>query len=724
MREKFKNIKVDKWLLAILALAAILYGWGTWDAGNANSFYTSAITSMLQSWSNFWYGAFDPAGFITVDKPPVALWFMAISAKIFGLHGWSIVLPSVLAGIGSVYLLYRLIAPKFGAFAGRLAALFMTLTPIVVADSRTNNMDAILVFTLLLAIYFLQKAVNQNKFWQVLIAFGLIGVGFNIKMLQAFMILPAMVVYYWLSVKKPFKRKLGWFIGGVASLAIFTLAYPVAVDSVSKDRRPYIGSSQTNSLLELAFGYNGTERLLGQSTGTGGAFAGMNSTTKKSQQKNTKGQMPSGQKNSKRTKNGQQNMTPPTGKTAKATGQAGGNRSRQNMPTGKNGQKARNNIQAKGTKKVGKTNNMTPPTGTRGNKKGSMSMGGGNNAFAIGTAGPLRLLQQDLGSQIGWFIPLSLIGMLIGLLGYRDRKKKWYYLTSEQKEVVLWAGWLVPVASFFSVAGFFHPYYTIMLAPAIAALSAIGLAYLKQQQEQAKDGKMHRWVGSLWAICLLATTGIQAYYAWSYYPTASVALLAVGAALAVWWVIDNRPVRHRIAVSLITLVAMASWWAATPTIAHESAAIPSAGPSLLTSQGSQDLGGEVNTSILKYVTKHQGNAKYLFTTSDSNSASGYIIKSKKAVMALGGYNGTDPTMTLNQFKKLVKSGQVKYFLSSGDKGGSGQIGKIITWIKKHGTKVKLSGTQTNSTSSTQSFGGGMGGNNSSTLYDLTNIYSK
>lgn len=279
LKEKIKP-KFDWYLVAILVLSAFLYGWGIWDAGSANSYYTAAITSMTKSWSNFWYGAFDPAGFITVDKPPVALWFMAISAKIFGIHGWSVVLPSVLAGIGSVYFMYKLIAPKFGAWPGRIAALVMTLTPTVVANSRTNNMDAILVFFLLLAIFILQKAVSKKNIWLVILSFGLVGVSFNIKMLQAFMILPAMLVYYWIAIKIPWKKKVAWLFAAVASLAIFTLAYPVAVDSVNKSNRPYIGSSQKNSLIELAFDYNGTERLLGQSTGTGGAFPGMGSTKK------------------------------------------------------------------------------------------------------------------------------------------------------------------------------------------------------------------------------------------------------------------------------------------------------------------------------------------------------------------------------------------------------------------------------------------------------------
>lgn len=197
----------DWWLVAILVLAAGLYGWNIWEAGQANDFYTAAIVSMTKSWKAFWYASFDPASFITVDKPPVALWFMAISAKIFGVHGWSVVLPSVLFGIGSVGLIYAMVKPYFGRLAGNLAALFMTITPIVVADSRTNNMDATLVFFLLLAGFLLQRAVAKRKTWLVIVSFALIGVAFNVKMLQAFMLLPAMYSFYWIASTVGWKKK-------------------------------------------------------------------------------------------------------------------------------------------------------------------------------------------------------------------------------------------------------------------------------------------------------------------------------------------------------------------------------------------------------------------------------------------------------------------------------------------------------------------------------------
>lgn len=225
-RTNKRSFKIDWILTLILILALFLYGWQIWKAGSANAFYTAAIKSMTESFKNFWYGSFDPAGYITVDKPPVALWFMAISAKIFGVHGWSVVLPSVLFGVGSVYLMYRLVQPYFGKSAGRLASLAMTLTPIVVADSRTNNMDATLIFFLLLALLMLEKAIASQKLLTLLTSFALIGIAFNVKMLQAFMILPAIYLFYWLAANETWKKKVTKLAFATISLLVFTLALP------------------------------------------------------------------------------------------------------------------------------------------------------------------------------------------------------------------------------------------------------------------------------------------------------------------------------------------------------------------------------------------------------------------------------------------------------------------------------------------------------------------
>ncbi|MHA8111443.1 glycosyltransferase family 39 protein [Lactobacillaceae bacterium Melli_B4] len=733
-----RRFQLDWFLVATLVIALVLYTWKIWESGSANDFYTSAITSMTQNFKNFWYASFDPAGYITVDKPPVALWFMAISAKIFGVHQWSVVLPSVLFGLGSVYLMYRLVKPKFGRLAGNLAAFAMTITPIVVADSRTNNMDATLVYFLLLAIYLLQKAVDKKNIWFLVTSFAVIGVAFNVKMLQAFMILPGMVLYYWLAAHVNWKKKIGNLSLATVALVIFTLIWPVSVDMTSASKRPYEGGSEHNSVLELAFGYNGTERLLGQSTGTGGAFPGMGSNSK-SKTNTTQGQ-PGG--------------TPPTG-----TGQTNG---KQNANQGNN---------------AGGPGGQQPGGTRRGGKMGGGGMGGAGGAFNIGTAGPFRLFQDQLGPQISWFLPFSIIGMISAFAFFIDRKRKWYQLTENQKEIVMWAGWLVPVYGFFSVASFFHPYYTIMLAPPIAAFFGIGLVTMLKQLKAAASFK--DWKRYLLPFAVVSTAALQAWYVSSYYVWATWLILIAGILFGIGLLLKPaKPLKSFTIGGLVTIMLAPAFWSMTPAIAGQSAAIPSAGPDLLSSGQGGGMGGigngSVNNKLLKYLEKNQGNAKFLFATDDSGTAAPYIIKTGKAVMAMGGFNGTDPAITLTQFKKLVKTGQLKYYYSGGKSGSSNSA--IINWIKKNATKVKASeygGTTTttsqNSTNkSNQSMGqmpsqrgkmkagqmptnmkkpsgkapsntksssnnksqqmptngGGMGmmGGNSGTLYDLSTIY--
>ncbi|KRL66746.1 ArnT family glycosyltransferase [Companilactobacillus versmoldensis] len=670
---RLRTAKWDYWLIAILILAAFLYAWNIWEAGEANSFYTAAVESMTQSFKNFWYASFDPAGYITVDKPPVALWFMAISAKIFGVHGWSVVLPSILFGIASVYLIYNMIGKRFGRIPARLSALIMTLTPIVVADSRTNNMDATLIFFLLLSIFFVQKAVFKSKQFYLWIGFAIMGVAFNVKMLQAFMLLPALYFYYWIATKINWKKKLLHLGIATIFLAVFTLIWPLSVDMTNANDRPYEGGSETNSALELAFGYNGAQRLLGQSTGTGGAFPGMGNSKK------------GGSK---------EGMTPPTG--SKKGSKEGNPPAKPSGSKGKTGQPG------------GQGSQGGPGQGGQGgpgqsSKKGNKQMaGGGGGAFNIGTAGPLRLFQQELGPQISWLLIVAILGFFSSFFYYRGSKMKhWWSLNPQRKELWLWAAWLVPVFGFFSVASFFHPYYMIMLAPAIATLGGVGL-YTMIKQWLHKSG---------WSLMLptaiLSTSLLQAWYVCDNYSTLAWILAGLGILVSIVlyilpWISKKakRAYTWPIIGSILIMIAP-TWWSLTPTIAGSSDGIPSAGPSLLQSAGMGGGGGgmgnsQVNSELLKYVEKHQGNAKYLFATDDSSTASPYIIKTGKAVMAMGGFNGTEPAITLAQFKKLVKSGQVKYYYSGG-KTGSGNS-EIVSWIKKHAKKITLksSSSTTNS----------------------------
>nr|WP_129045264.1 glycosyltransferase family 39 protein [Companilactobacillus metriopterae] len=720
---KIKNHRYDYWLIGILILAAFLYAWNIWEAGEANSFYTSAIVSMTQSFKNFWYASFDPAGYITVDKPPVALWFMAISAKIFGVHGWSVVLPSILFGIGSVYLIYNVVGKRFNKVAARLSALVMTLTPIAVADSRTNNMDATLVFFLLLSVFFVQKAVIKNQQRYLWIGMSLMGISFNIKMLQAFMILPALYLYYLLAANTSWKKRIGHLAIGTIFLAVFTLAWPLSVDLTNSNSRPYEGGSETNSALELAFGYNGTQRLLGQTTGTGGAFPGMGSSSKKSNESSSTSKSSNNAQGGAPTGN-QQGGTPPGGN--------GGT-----PPNGNGGGTPPNGNQQGGTPPNGNGGNAptgnkqggTPPKGMEMGQGGpgkNGKGGAGGGAFNTGTVGPLRLFQKELGPQISWLLIVSILGLISSFVYYRGSKDKWYKLNIKRNELILWAAWLVPVAGFFSVAGFFHPYYTIMLAPAIATLSGIGIYTMFKQWKQKN------WKSLLFPTAILSTVALQAWYVNDYYSTLSIVFLVVGIIISsimyiLPWIKKGSLTTKSVATTGVILIMLfPAFWSLTPTISGESAQIPTAGPDLLSSQGggmgtnAGGMGSQVDTALLNYVTKHQGSAEYLFATDDSSTAAPYIVKTGKAVMAMGGFNGTDPAITLKEFKQLVKDGKIKYYYSGGKAGSANS--EIVSWIKKNAKTVKLSSSTSSKNSSTQGgMPGGMGGQ-SGTLYDLSSIY--
>lgn len=436
------------------------------------------------------------------------------------------------------------------------------------------------------------------------------------------------------------------------ALAVFTLAWPVAVDSTNKSSRPYIGSSSTNSVLNLAFGYNGSQRLLGQSTGTGSRFPGMGSSSK-----GKSGQAPTGTMG----KTG----TPPSGSKTGTKGVA---------PTGK-----KSGGQMPGGSKGG------APTGMTGGKQGTgAGAGGGGGAFNIGSAGPFRLFQQALGGQVSWFFPLALAGLVGAYLYEADRKKRWWQTTRNQQQLWYWAGWLVPVAGFFSIASFFHPYYMIMLAPPLAVLGGIGIATFVKSVREGRQP----WQRYIFAFGLLATAALQAWYVYSYYPWLSW-LIAGGSVITAALIAFVFTSWRKVAVTSTFAIALLSlapgFWSLTPTIAGESAAIPTAGPDLLTSGGnSGGMGNEsANTKLIKYLEKHNGNAKYLFATMDSGTAAPYIIKTGKSVMTIGGFNGTDNAISLAKFKQLVKAGQVKYFYVA----GKSTSGSIVNWVKKHGTKI-------------------------------------
>src|SRR3954451_8652490 len=338
--------KLSRWegmlLAAVLAVAAALDFIGLANEGYANEYYAAAVKSMMQSWHNFFFNSFDPGGFVTIDKPPVGFWIQTISAKLFGFHGWSILLPEALAGVASVVLVYWLVRRYFGPIAGLVAALGLAVTPISVATNRNNTIDSLLVLTVLGAACAVSLALERgrNSLGWLLLGAALVGVGFNIKMLEAYLVLPALWLAYLVAAPRRWYVRIGHLALATLVLLVVSLSWAVAVDMTPPDQRPYIGSSQTNSVLELAFGYNGLDRLFGRVFGR-----------------------------------------------RDGTGTISANSIVELFSSGQSG-----------------------------------NPGGPGGAGETGPKGALRLLNTELGGQIGWLIPLAVVGLLSGAWHLRPRR--------------------------------------------------------------------------------------------------------------------------------------------------------------------------------------------------------------------------------------------------------------------------------------------------------------
>ncbi|MGZ4617586.1 MAG: ArnT family glycosyltransferase, partial [Frankiaceae bacterium] len=263
-------------LLALLVGTAVLYLWGLGASGYANSYYAAAVQAGTQSWKAWFFGSLDASNFITVDKPPGSLWVMGLSGRLFGFNSWSMLGPQALEGVGTVALLYAMVRRWFGPTAGLLTGAIMALTPVAVLMFRFNNPDALLVLLLVAAAYALTRALEQAGTHWLLLAGTLVGFGFITKMLQAFLVLPAFALVYLVAAPTRLRRRLWQTLAAGAAMVAAAGWYVAVVELWPADSRPYIGGSTNNSLLDLAFGYNGLRRLSGGNGpgGPGGGAAG------------------------------------------------------------------------------------------------------------------------------------------------------------------------------------------------------------------------------------------------------------------------------------------------------------------------------------------------------------------------------------------------------------------------------------------------------------------
>ncbi len=216
-------------------MTAALYLWDLSSSGWANSFYSAAVQAGTKSWKAFFFGSFDSSSFITVDKPPFSLWVMDLSARIFGLNSWSVLVPQALEGVAAVGLLYAAVRRWFAPQAALLAGAALALTPVAALMFRFNNPDALLTLLLVAAAYAMVRAVESGRTRWLVLAAVLLGAGFNTKMLQAFLVVPAFVFVYLLAGNAPLRRRIAQILlTGVA--LVVSAGWWVAVVELSRLR--------------------------------------------------------------------------------------------------------------------------------------------------------------------------------------------------------------------------------------------------------------------------------------------------------------------------------------------------------------------------------------------------------------------------------------------------------------------------------------------------------
>lgn len=686
-------------LLVVLGLATALYCWNLSGNGYANEFYAAAVKSGTHSWSSMFFGSLDTGNFITVDKPPFALWVMEISCRIFGFSSLAMLLPIALCGVAAVGVLYSAVRRTFGPAAGLIAAVVSAVTPIAVAINRDNNPDPVLVLLMTLGAWFTLEAIRTKKLRHLLWGAVMIGCAFNTKTLAGYIVLPALTLVYLYAAEGGFWKRIKHLTVFTGVLAVASFWWMVIVDAIPAGDRPYVGGSTDDSEWGLATGYNGLGRITGNESGSPGGGGGGSTTF---------------------------------------SGTSGLGRMFNDIL----GTQISWLLPAAAILFVAALvlRGRAPRTDQA---RAALLLWG----LWLGVHFAVFSFQSGVIHPYYTTAMAPAIGGLVGSGGVTVwkaiRTSDWAWLVLPVTTAIT-AYWSVTLLDDDSYAPWLVP---VIVVAAVAAIAALVLMKLRPAQRIRLGGL------GLAALLLVGLAGPTAFAASAassttngVNPLAGPSSGSLGGAPG--GAAGGGPGRFPGSTSGRPSGGAGGpgggqGFGGPPSGTGEQSSqsgglpggfpggtgsgtggtgrgtLPGRGAGAGTVGAGGGTGGDVSSAMIAYLEKNQGSAKWLLAVSDSNTAAQIMLQTNQAVISMYGFTGSDPAMTVAKMEQLVASGELKYVMLGGGMGGGGagaggtsSSTSVDSWMQANCTAVSASeyggtSTTTSTTSATSTAASGL-----------------
>ncbi|ROZ44293.1 glycosyl transferase [Rhodococcus sp. WS3] len=666
-----RSVRWEPWALgALLVGTGVAYIWGLGASGWANSFYAAAVQAGSVSWKAFFFGSSDAANSITVDKPPMSLWLMSLSVRIFGLSSWAMLVPQALLGVGSVALLWATVRRYFGAAAGLLAGLVLALTPVAALMFRFNNPDALLVLLMIAAVWAMMRAVEDGRTrWLVLVGV-FCGFGFLTKQLQVMLVVPPLASTYLIAGPPKLGRRVLQLFAALGGLIVSAGWWLAIVELWPADSRPWIGGSQNNSILELTLGYNGLGRLSGNETGSVGGG----------------GAAPGGA-------GGGGGMWGTTGITRLFESAQGGQIAWL-IPAALillvagivvRGKAPRVDTQRASFIVWGLWLLVTGLTFS--------FMAGIFHAYYTVALAPAIAALVGSGSVLLWRRRETVWVRIVLAVSLAATVAMAWVLLGRAPSFVPWLRWTILAVGIVAAAAMLIPAITrgrLAVAVVLAALFT-GLA---GPSAYAIDTINTPHTGSI----VSAGPGVQGGMGGPGDGRGGFGGAGDGGTRPTGGAGATRPTGGAGAAmgTPPTGMGQAPGAGATPGVAvTPGTAIDGARGGMGGSAGGLLRGSTPGAAVVEKLEENADQFTWVAAAIGSNSASGYQLATESPVMAIGGFNGSDPSPTLEQFKQYVADGKIHFFIAGGGMGGGmnaeGTATAISTWVTENFTATTVDG---------------------------------